>query len=160
MAECDGVELGCRRFGAHQALELIACKDSLDRSQPIRPFRVTGRCQMIEAGRMRYKKCGHGKTLVVCGAKWKCRLRQAELRQRNLADAVSAFNHLALESGGSGRKMLRKEPGDRYAGLGVASSAGRCQGFLGKQRSAGRGREQSEIWRGARQGGIVERPAK
>src|SRR5882672_6825489 len=73
MAERDGVEIGRRRVGTDQALELVACKDSLDRSQPIRPFRMARRRQMIEAGRMRYKERRHRQNLVVCGAKWKCR---------------------------------------------------------------------------------------
>src|SRR5215470_11755496 len=73
MAERDGVEFGRWRLGANQALELIAGKDPLDGSQPIRPFRMTRRCQMIEAGRVRYEERGHSQNLVVCGAKWKCR---------------------------------------------------------------------------------------
>src|SRR5262245_25738373 len=73
MAERDGVELGRWRLGANQALELIACKDSLNRTQPVRPFRMAWRRQMIEAGRMRDKERGHSQNLVVCGAKWKCK---------------------------------------------------------------------------------------
>src|SRR5712671_370731 len=73
MAERDGFELGCRCFGAHEVLKPLALKDPLNRSQPIRPFRMTRWRQMIEAGRMRYKERGHSQNLVVDCAKWKCR---------------------------------------------------------------------------------------
>src|SRR3954451_7220979 len=122
MAERDGFELGRRRFGAHQVLKLLALKDPLNRSQPIRPFRMARRRQMIETGRMGNKERRHSQNLVVCGAKWKCR-STAELRQSNLADAVGSLNHLAFESRGTGRKVLGKEPRNRNAGLGIGSGA-------------------------------------
>src|SRR5437763_48898 len=82
---------------------------------------------------------------------------KAKLCQAHLADAVSSLDHLAFESRGAGRKVLRKEPGNRNAGLRIGSGAGRRQRLLGQKRSAGRGREQPEVGRGARQRGIVER---
>src|SRR5690242_18105350 len=99
---------------------------------------------MIEAGGMGNKERGHSQNLVAGGAKWKCRTApkptEAEvplcakvgLRQRNLADAVSSLNHLAFESRGSGHKVLRKEPRDRNAGLGLRSGADRRQRLLGQ----------------------------
>jgi hypothetical protein len=83
---------------------------------------------------------------------------KAKLRQGNLADAVTSLNHLAFQSRRIGRKMLRKEPGYRNAGLGIGSNADRRQRLLGQERSAGRGREQPKVGRGARQRPIVERP--
>ena len=54
-------------------LEAFAAKHALDRAQPIRPLRMTRRCEVIEAGRMGDKERGHSQNLVVCGAKRKCR---------------------------------------------------------------------------------------
>src|SRR5262245_33589823 len=112
MAERDGVELGRWRLGANQALELIACKDSLNRTQPVRPFRMAWRRQMIEAGRMRDKERGHSQNLVVCGAKWKCR----DAPKPSYAKATS----LTLSAPSITSRSSPEEPGARCSAKNLA----------------------------------------
>ncbi len=50
MAERDGVEARGRRFDADQRLEGVRGQRALDGAQPIRPFRMPGRREVIEAG--------------------------------------------------------------------------------------------------------------
>src|SRR5258705_926885 len=105
VAERDGVKIGGRRVGAHQVLKLLALKDSLNRPQPIRPFRMARRRQMIEAGGMGNKERGHSQNLVVCGAKWKCRATP----KPNYAKATS----LTLSAPSITSRSSPEEPGAR-----------------------------------------------
>jgi len=68
MHQRDGFERGLRRLDARQRLEALIFERLFDGAQPVRPLRMAGRCQMIEAGRVRDEKRGHKRVLTRSGA--------------------------------------------------------------------------------------------
>src|ERR1700742_4551683 len=59
MAERDGIEIAFRRLAAHQRVEPLLAKHLVDRPQAIGPLGMTGRREVVEAGRMGEEKGGH-----------------------------------------------------------------------------------------------------
>ena len=52
-------KVGSRRLDAHQRLEALGFERALDRAQPVRPLRMAGRREVVEAGRMGDEERGH-----------------------------------------------------------------------------------------------------
>ena len=59
MAECDVVNLGLGCAHARERLEPFVLERPVDRAQPVRPLRMAGWREMIEAGRMGDKQGRH-----------------------------------------------------------------------------------------------------
>ncbi len=59
VGERDDLERRARRLLARQCLETLVLQRLLDGAQAVRPFGMTGRHQVFEAGRMREKQSGH-----------------------------------------------------------------------------------------------------
>src|SRR6185503_998781 len=59
MAKRDNVERPAWRLDACQRLKLFIFQGLLDRAQPVRPLRVAGRREVVQAGGMTEQKRGH-----------------------------------------------------------------------------------------------------
>jgi len=59
VAKRDGFERGGRRLHAGEVLELLVFERLLDRAQTVGPFRMAGRGQVVEAGRVGDQQGGH-----------------------------------------------------------------------------------------------------
>src|SRR5438045_8943203 len=59
VAKRDDVQIAFRRFGAREFVEAICGEHLIDRAQPVRAFRMSGRRGMAETSRMSKKKGGH-----------------------------------------------------------------------------------------------------
>src|SRR6478736_3351686 len=59
VAERDGIENAFRRLGARQRLEAVFAEHLRDRAQAIGTLGMTGRRQVVEAGRVAQEKRGH-----------------------------------------------------------------------------------------------------
>ena len=59
MHQRDGFERRARRLDARQRLEALVFERLLDGAQPVRPLRMAGRGQVIEAGRVGDEQRGH-----------------------------------------------------------------------------------------------------
>ena len=72
MAQRHRIEAAFRRLAAHQQLEAIFAEHLVDRAQPVGPFGVSRRRQMVEAGGMRQRRASC-KILALCA----CAIRGA-----------------------------------------------------------------------------------
>ena len=70
MRERDGLKLRHRRLFARQRGKLLVLQRRLDGAQPVRPLRMAGRGQVIEAGGMRDEKRAHERKSFGISRRW------------------------------------------------------------------------------------------
>jgi hypothetical protein len=68
VTERDQIKRTLRRLLADEPVKLALAKNLVDGANPVGPFRMSRRREMIEACRMGQKKCGHALSWRVRGA--------------------------------------------------------------------------------------------